>query len=118
MILPLLARLHSTILKRWDGIVIPFFSARSCASVCLVFTESNNCDSVFLGGQGMILTINLSDHLCEIYLLMFFTISSLLTLFKSSSLGSVFLDSVLCLNSGFGIGFHVLGLPKYFGMAS
>ena len=51
MILPLLARLHSTILKRWDGIVIPFFSARSCASVCLVFTESNNCDSVFWGSR-------------------------------------------------------------------
>ena len=44
-------RLHSTILKRWDGIAIPFFSARSCASVCLVFTESNNCDSVFFGSR-------------------------------------------------------------------
>ena len=35
----------------WYSYTFLIYSARSCASVCLVFTESNNCDSVFWGSR-------------------------------------------------------------------
>ena len=45
-----------------------FFSARPCASVCLVNVLNPVIVTQFFWGRGMILTvINLSDYLCEIY---------------------------------------------------
>ena len=113
------SRLHSTILKRWDGLVILFFFLRSTLCLSLDLLNPIILTQSFLGRGMMLTVINLSDHLCEIYLLIhvlydqfiIFSFQIVITWKRLSQFRVMFEFRI------WDSGFHVLRLPN-FGKAS